>query len=86
MFNQMCSLNGFQGPANANVLSTDRQSYLVVQIFPVVLGHEAEQGQEGPAKGVEASVAVVGVPTRLQTFKPIWTLPVRGTADIPSQI
>lgn len=62
------SLNGLQG----------HQSYLVIEIFPAVLGHEAEQGQEGPAKGVKARVAVVGVATRLETFKPVWTLPVTG--------
>ena len=33
----------------------------LVEVFPVVLSHEAEGGEEGPAEGVEARVAVVGV-------------------------
>ena len=33
----------------------------LVEVLPVVLRHEAEGGEEGPAEGVEAGVAVVGV-------------------------
>lgn len=49
----------------------------MVEIFPVVLRHQAKQGQKGPSKGVKAGVAIVGVPSCLQTFKPIWTLSVK---------
>lgn len=51
-------------------------SYLVVEVLPVVLSHEAEQRQEGPAEGVEAGVAVVRVPSRLQAVEAVWALPV----------
>lgn len=50
--------------------------YLVVEVFPVVLGHEAEQRQEGPAERVKAGVAVVRVTSRLQAVKAVWALPV----------
>lgn len=53
--------------------------YLMVEVFPVVLCHQAKQGQEGPPKGVEAGVAVVWVPPRLQAVKPIWTLSATRT-------
>lgn len=53
--------------------------YLVVEVLPVVLRHQAEQGQEGPAEGVEAGVAVVRVPSHLQTVEAVGTLPVRRT-------
>ena len=33
----------------------------LVEVLPIVLGHQAEGGEEGPAEGVEARVAVVGV-------------------------
>ena len=33
----------------------------LVEVLPVVLRHEAEGREEGPAEGVEAGVAVVGV-------------------------
>lgn len=55
------------------------QRYLVVEIFPVILCHQAKQGQKSPPKGVEAGVAVVGVPSRLQTVKPIWALSAAQT-------
>lgn len=54
----------------------------MVQSLPAVLCHQAEQGQEGPAEGVEAGVAIVGVATRLQALEAIRTLPV----NIPSQM
>lgn len=51
-------------------------TYKLVQILPVVLGHEAESRQESPAEGVEARVAVVGVrPEALQTHVARFALP-----------
>lgn len=49
---------------------------LLVQVFPEVLGHESEQGEEGPAEGVEAGVAIVWITTRFDTYKTLWTEPV----------
>lgn len=66
-------------PAPSNHLLPFHNFYLVVEIFPVVLRHQAKQGQKGPPKGVEAGVAVVGVPSRLQTVKPIRALSVTQT-------
>lgn len=40
---------------------TGGAQHALVQVFPVVLSHQAEGGEEGPAEGVEARVAVVGV-------------------------
>lgn len=48
----------------------------MVEVLPVVLGHEAEQRQERPAKGVEAGVTIVRVPTRLQAVEAVRALPV----------
>lgn len=62
-----------------NHLLPFHKCYLVVEIFPVVLRHQAKQGQKGPPKGVEAGVAVIGVPSRLQTVKPIRALSVTQT-------
>ena len=45
----------------------DAEPYQHVEILPEVLGHESEEGEEGPAEAVEAGVAVVGVPARLHT-------------------
>ena len=45
------------------------------QVLPEVLGHESEQSQECPAKGVVAGVAVVRVPPGFQTDVAIWTDP-----------
>ena len=49
------------------------------EVLPVVLGHEPEESEEGPAEGVEAGVAVVGVPPRLHTLVALRTLPVDAT-------
>lgn len=71
--------------AEDHVINYERQTntvinhYLVVEILPVVLCHQAKQGEKGPPEGVEAGVAVVGVPSRLQTVKPIWTLSAKQT-------
>lgn len=50
---------------------------LLVEVLPVVLGHESEQREERPAEGVEAGVAVVWITTRLHTYKTLWTEPGR---------
>ena len=49
------------------------------EVLPVVLGHEPEESEEGPAEGVKAGVAVVGVPPRLYTLVALRTLPVDTT-------
>lgn len=41
--------------------------YQHVKIFPEVLRHEAEEGQEGPAEAVKAGVAVVWIPPSFHT-------------------
>lgn len=51
----------------------------MVEVLPVVLRHEAEQRQEGPAEAVEAGVAVVWIPACLQTVKTIRALPETHT-------
>lgn len=53
----------------------------MVEVLPVVLRHQAEQGQEGPAEGVEAGVAVVRVPSYLQTVEAVGALPVKRTQE-----
>ncbi len=50
---------------------------LLVEVFPEVLGHESEQGEERPTEGVEASVAVVWITTSFDTWEALWTEPVR---------
>lgn len=52
---------------------------LVKELFPVVLRHEPEEGQKGPAEGVKTGVAVVGIPPHFEAVKPIWALPVEDT-------
>ena len=53
----------------------DLVSYLLVKVFPVILCHQSKQGKEGPAKGVEACVTIVGVRTTFVAFISLWTLP-----------
>lgn len=48
---------------------------LLVKVFPVVLSHESEKSQEGPAKGVKAGVAVVGITASFDTYETLWTEP-----------
>lgn len=47
------------------------------KVLPVVLGHESEEGKEGPAEGVKARVAIVGVPACLQACESIRTLSIQ---------
>lgn len=46
---------------------------LLVKVFPVVLSHESEKSQEGPAEGVEAGVAVVWITASFDTYETLWT-------------
>ena len=46
------------------------------EVLPIVLGHEAEESQEGPAEGVIAGVAVVGVPPGLDALITLRAMPV----------
>lgn len=37
--------------------------YQHVEIFPEVLGHESEKGEERPSETVEAGITIVGIPS-----------------------
>lgn len=63
----------------SDVHTSSHTRHLVVEVFPEVLRHQAKQGQKGPTKGVKAGVAVVWVPSCLQTVKPIWALSATHT-------
>ena len=39
-----------------------KKRHLVKQLFPVVLCHESEEGQECPAEGIKTGVAIVWIP------------------------
>lgn len=49
------------------------QTNLLVEVFPVVLRHESEKGEEGPTEGVEACVSVVWITASFETYKALWT-------------
>lgn len=49
--------------------------YQLEEILPVVLGHEAEESEEGPAEGVIAGVAIVGVPSSLDALIALGAVP-----------
>lgn len=49
--------------------------YLLIKVFPVVLSHESEKSQEGPAEGVKAGVAVVWITASFDTYETLWTEP-----------
>lgn len=57
-------------------------AYQLEEVLPVVLGHEAEEGQEGPAEGVIAGVAIVGVPPGLHALVALRALPAKGAAGM----
>ena len=61
---------------------TGSRPNLLVEVLPVVLGHESEEREEGPAEGVEAGVAVIWIPTRFHTREALWAEPVRTTLCI----
>lgn len=48
---------------------------LLIKVFPVVLSHESEKSQEGPAEGVKAGVAVVWITASFDTYETLWTEP-----------
>lgn len=59
-----------------HVPGTGRSQYQLIQIFPVILGHQTKSRQKGPAERVETRVAVVRISTvALQTRVVRWTLP-----------
>lgn len=49
--------------------------YQLEKVLPVVLRHETEESQEGPAEGVVAGVAIVGVPPSLHAFVALRAVP-----------
>lgn len=65
-----------------NILATkERSANQLEKVLPIVLGHESEEGQEGPAKRVKTGVAKVGVPSSLHACVSLWALPInRETA------
>lgn len=50
---------------------------LLVEVFPEVLGHESEEGEERPAEGVKAGVVVVWITTSFDAYEALRTEPVR---------
>lgn len=60
-----------------NMYVTDeRSANQLEKVLPVVLGHESEEGQEGPAKRVKTGVTEVGVPPSLHAGVSFWALPI----------
>lgn len=57
-------------------------AHLLVKAFPVILGHQSKQRQEGPTKRVEAGVIVVWVPSHFDASVPLRTLPAAKTAVV----
>lgn len=57
------------------------QPYQLEEVLPVVLCHEAEESQEGPAESVIAGVAIVGVPPRLDALVTLRAVPRDRTGD-----
>lgn len=49
--------------------------YQLEKVLPVVLCHETEESQEGPAEGVVAGVAIVGVPPSLYALVALGAVP-----------
>lgn len=49
--------------------------YQLKKVLPVILRHETEESQEGPAEGVVAGVAIVGVPSSLDAFVALGAVP-----------
>lgn len=49
------------------------------EVFPEVLGHEAEKSQESPTEGVVTGVAIVWVPPDLETDEALRTDTERTT-------
>ena len=49
--------------------------YQLEKVLPVVLRHQTEESQEGPAEGVKAGIAIVGVPPSLYAFVALGAVP-----------
>lgn len=56
--------------------TNERSANQLEKVLPVVLGHESEEGQEGPAKRVKTGVAKVGVPPGLHACVSLWALSI----------
>lgn len=61
--------------ARFHLLVSNFASYLLIEIFPIILCHESEQREEGPPKGVEAGVVIVGVLSHPDAREALGTLP-----------
>lgn len=55
---------------------------LLVEVLPVVLSHQSEQRQEGPAERVKAGVAVIWVPARFDAPESLWAQPTTNNKPI----
>lgn len=53
----------------------DGAAYQLEEVLPVILCHEAEESQKGPAEGVVAGVAIVGVAPGLHALITLRTVP-----------
>lgn len=56
--------------------------HLLVKVLPVVLRHQSEEREEGPTKGVETGVAIVGVRSHSLANVPLWAPPAANTASV----
>lgn len=56
--------------------TNERRANQLEKVLPVVLGHESEEGEEGPAKRVKAGVAIVGVPPSLHAQVSFWAISI----------
>lgn len=66
-----------------NMYATDeRSANQLEKVLPVVLGHESEEGQEGPAKRVKTGVAKVWVPPSLHAGVSFRALPINRESTI----
>lgn len=59
--------------------------YQHIEIFPEVLGHESEEGEESPSKAVKACVTVVWVPSSFHTCEALWTTAKTNTRGLETQ-
>ena len=56
--------------------TNERSANQLEDVFPVILRHESEEGEEGPAEGVEVGVAIVGVGSSLHARVSFWALSI----------
>lgn len=57
-------------------------AYLLVKVFPVILSHQSEQREEGPAERVKAGVIVVWVESNFEASVPLWALPTTNKQPV----